>query len=351
MPPPDDMLALAMPPPDGFADGRPTKKRKLKGLDVSSLTGLLTGLHQCLGRLLEALPAATTEKEEPAKPAEVPLQHLEEEFERHWHLRFDARAMGEPSTSAFLRRFPEVFKLRSNGFQLMVTPAEDPNFELAAEVGMDRSDNQPDATDFTVSCAEQVISLMVNLVAEERKSGGAPLNFQYASYEVVQETLSNVRDGSSREEQNELLNTLLDPKPQVIKEEPRRQEQRQERRRSESADRRPPAIRDQHDDRDRAPPRHDNFGGGMGGHGGGDRGSGSWQCECGFNNRAGNDICGGPGGSLGCKAPKRDRGGPRPQTDRRGSDGRSLCRQFQSGRCTYGETCKFLHESDPDRRW
>jgi hypothetical protein len=29
----------------------------------------------------------------------------------------------------------------------------------------------------------------------------------------------------------------------------------------------------------------------------------AWECECGFKNRAGNDICGGRGGKLGCKKP------------------------------------------------
>lgn len=259
--------------------------------------------------------AKTDEEKKPSKIVEVPLQHLEEEFERHWRLRFDACAVGEPNTAAFLRRFPEVFGVRSNGFQIMVKPKEDPNFEEAAEVGMEQADTQSDIIpDFTTSCAEQVISLMVNLVSEERKSGGAPLNFQYASHEVVQDLLGKVRDGSSREEQNALLNTLLDPKPQVAKEEPRRQERqdRQERRRSESADRGGQAIRDRSPRRS-SPPRRDDF---MGGKGGGN-----------YSDR-----------------PQVQR------VDRRGSDGRSLCRQFQSGRCTYGDTCKFLHEADPDHR-
>jgi hypothetical protein len=282
--------------------------RKLKGLDVMSLTHLLGGLHHCLTRLLEDLPvpvAKTDEEKKPSKIVEVPLQHLEEEFERHWRLRFDARAVGEPNTAAFLKRFPEVFGVRSNGFQIMVKPKEDPNFEEAAEVGMEQADVQSDIMpDFTTSCAEQVISLMVNLVAEERKSGGAPLNFQYASHEVVQALVGKVRDGSSREEQNELLNTLLDPKPQpVLKEEPRRQE----RRRSESADRGGQAIRDRSPRRS-SPPRRDDF---MGG-----KGSGNYS----------------------------DR--PQQRVDRRGNDGRSVCRQFQAGRCTYGDSCKFAHELD-----
>jgi len=323
MPPPDGYLDGPMPPPEGYADGRPAKKRRLKGLDTQHLTQLLTGLHQCLDSLLELLPAAKSEKEdEPAKPREVPLQHLEEEFERHWHLRFDAKAVGELNTTDFLKRFPEVFRVRNNGFQIMVSPAEDPNFEDAAEVGMERAETQSEpAPDFTTSCAEQVISLLVNLVAEERKSGGAPLNFQYTSYEVVQDLLSKTREGGTPKEQSDLLNTLLDPKPLVVKEDPPHRNfdrDRQERRRSESPDRNQPALRDRDPSprgRQPSPRRND------------------------FDDRRGKGGGGGKGG------------GPSFQADRRGNDGRSLCRQFQSGRCTYGDSCKFAHESENERRY
>jgi len=296
------------PPPEMMMEERPAKKRRLKGLDASSLAKLLEGMHQSLCRLLES-PAGGE-----ARFKEVPVHHLEEEFEQHWHLRFDARAIGEPSTAAFLRRFPQVFNVRSNGLHLVVSPIEAPNFEQAAEVGLERPDTGREVAssgDFAANFAEQVASLLVNLVAEDRKSGGAPLTYQFANYEVVQDLLSRLRDGGSREEENELLNTLLDPKPPPSKEDHRDRDRDREREREDrDREERDRNQHNEHDDRDRGRDYDDR-----------DRGRGP---------------------------PERPPPPPfRP--DKRGSDGRSLCRQFQSGRCTYGENCKFLHERDPDR--
>lgn len=282
---------------------RPPKKRRLKGFDTPGLTKLLISLHQCLRRLVDR-PAAAG-KEEAVRAVEVPIESLQEEFERHWRLKLDARAMAEPSIASFLRRFPDVFKVRSAGCFVLVSPAEAPIFEKAAEAGMEwadtNRDTQPAPYDFAVSMAEQAAALLVNLVAEERKAGGAPLSFQYANYEVVQDLLSRVRDGAMPDEQSDLLDALLDPKPTQPKPDP-------------------DAVR----------PGGDDHRGGCGG--GGD------SREAAF------------GGMPPPMPPPRDQfsGGPPMggmRSDRRGSDGRSLCRQFQSGRCDYGDSCKFLHET------
>lgn len=319
-------LAVLPPPPMDMAfetthhvDPPPAKKRRIKGLDASGLARVLSGLHSCLSRMLG--PNADASESQGA-----PVHELEEEFERHWRLRFDARSLGEPSTAAFLRRFPDVFKVRSNGLHLIASPSPAPDFEIAAESGLERVGNLTDARDnnptgeFASGFGEQVASALANIVSEDRKSTGAPLNFQFASYEVISELLGRLREGAPREDMNNLMGMLVDPKPAP----PKKEEPRHiaERPRSRSPPFRGGGGRDGHDfDRGggggrspprghgdfRAPPRHDDFGRGP------------------------------------------PRGGPPPMgkgmhSDRRSGDGRSICRQFQSGHCSYGDTCKFAHD-------
>lgn len=290
----------------GQAGAQGTKTRRLKGLDADGLEKLLSGLHTCLSRMA-------------AKPGgegfmEVPVHHLEEEFERQWRLPFNTRAMGEPSTAAFLQRFPAVFKVRNNGIYVLVSPGEDPNFDMAAEVGLDKpADDKAlmaPSCDFTAGFGEQVANMLVNLVAEERKAAHAPLHFQYAPYEVVQDLVARVRHGGSRSEEQELLGSLLDPKPA-----PKREEEPRER---EREDRGPP---------DFGPPP-------MGPPGMPPMGMPPM----------GPPPFGGPPDFGPMRGGPRMMGGMGGGPDRRGSDGRSLCRQFQSGRCSYGDTCKFVHE-------
>lgn len=307
---PGTELALLQPPPGFEAEAaaaaaeRGPKRRRLKGLDQAGLGRLLVGLHSCLKNMVDG-PAVQGK----LQSKEAPLWCLEEEFQRRWRLRFDPRALGDPSSAAFFRRFPDVFHVRSSGMQVLVSPVEAPNFEEAAELGMDRpvgANGKPEPScTFAVSFGEQVAALLANLVAEERKSGGAPLNYQYASHDVAQDLLSRLRDGgSSKEEEQRLMGAILDPKPTAPKEEPPPSHAMMKRDRDPDYDRPQPRHYDGQRDQEEQFRRQDNF----------ERG-----------------IMGGRPQHSG-------------QQDRRGSDGRSLCRQFQSGRCSYGETCKFLHE-------
>lgn len=291
----------------GPEDDRPVKRRRLKGLDTSSLTQMLSCLHQCLERLLDI----SNEDKEAPQLTEVPVLHLEEEFERHWRLSFDCRAVGESSTASFLKRFPEVFKVRANGFQMMVAPAEDPNFEAAAEAGIEESHAAPSAfSDYSVCTAEQIASCLVGMVADERKASGAPLNFQYASNEVLRDLCGLLKNEirAPNVTQNDLINMLLDPRP-VQPQLPK--ETNQEAR-----------SKDKEDDKDGGNESRDNAQNNDSG-GGGQRGRGNYNYS-GYQAR-----------------------------DKKGSDGRALCRNYNSGRCAYGDNCRFLHERDPDRsnRW
>jgi len=291
-------LATLPPPPFALeniqADAPPAKKRRLRGLEDSGLAKLLSGLHSCLERMVEPL-----RKEAPTE-LEAPVEDLLEEFERHWRLQFDARAMGEPSAAAFFRRFPDVFKIRTIGVHTMVAPVAAPDFQEAAEAGLVRDvpEREGHTADYASGSGELIAALLANLVSEERKATGAPLPFQFAHFEVVHDLLARLRD-SAHEGPGALLGTLLDPKPPAPKKEPppppREPERRDDRHGLDDFPRGPPPG---FDDRDRGP-----------------RG-----------------------------------GGPPPRGDRRGGDGRSICRQFQSGHCTYGDTCRFVHELPDGRR-
>ncbi|CAJ1460867.1 unnamed protein product [Effrenium voratum] len=277
------------PAPDAVPEARAPKRRRLKGLDANSLEKLLRGLYQCLRRLVDVLPDAA------AGPngKEAPVHALEEEFEQHWRLRFDARAMGESGTAAFLRRFPSVFKVRSNGIAVLVTPLDDPNFDDAAAAGLEQTVTEkpfkvPDG--FAISLGEQVIAALVNLAAEDKKPGSVPLNCQYASFEVAQELLAKLKDGGSQEEEKDLVNQLLDPKPRQPKEEPLP---------PEDFGMVPAPV----------PPR--NFG---------------------------SPAPPPSGASMGGPPPYGGKGGGF------GKGGSRICRQFQFGRCSWGENCRFVHE-------
>lgn len=304
-------LALMNAPHPVEPPQRPAKRRRLKGMDVPSLTKLLTALHQCLARLVDLGRGA----DQGVAFTEVPLLCLEEEFFRHWRIRFDARAMGEPNTATFLRRFPDVFHLR-HGVQLMVAPAAAPNFDEAAEAGMEQPESNASGTgtEFAVACGEQVVALLANFVAEDRKSSGAPVSFQYASFELVQELFSKLRDSTNGDDsdQRQLLEAVLDPRPPSREDPPA-----------------PPPPRDPRGDFERdfrdfsGPP----MGFDVDGKGKDRFDRDRWADRDRWN--------------------QDRRGPPGYRPDRRGSDGRSLCRQFQNGRCTYGDTCKFVHEMAP----
>lgn len=272
-----EMHGMPMPMPEMPEGPRPAKRRRLRGLDANSLEKLLRGLYQCLRRLVDGLPEKVQK--------EVPMEVLEEDFEQFWRLRFDARAMGEPGTAAFLRRFPTVFSLRSNGLAVMVSPQEEPNFDDAAAVGLEQTAAEtkrlkvPDG--FAHGLGEQVIAALVNLTAEDRKPGSVPLNCQYASFEVAQELLGTLKEGN-QEEEVELIKSLRDPKPL----QPRAEE---------------PIIREE-----LAPPGPPSFNGPPGPPPPPDKGFGKGGCG---------------GGGYG-------KGNSR------------LCRQFQYGRCTWGENCR-----------
>merc|ERR1711920_333189 len=202
----------------------------------------------------------------------------------------------------------------------MVGPVANPNFETSAENGIEAAEVKETQipTEFVVSFGEHVAALLANFVAEERKTSGAPLNYQFTHYDVVQDLLGGLRDDGIRDQEQSLLGQLLDPKPPPpVKEElppP------------------PPARHDEHDrSHDLPPHRRDDFRRD-------DRDD--WRRDDRRDWRRDDRDDRGDYG--------RGRPGYNNRPDQRGSDGRSLCRWFQSGRCTYGNSCKFAHEKPRD---
>lgn len=193
---------------------------------------------------------------------------------------------------------------------------EDPNFDQAAETGIawsgvnDGFIQEPDG--FAANVAEHVAALLGNLVAEERKAAGAPLPFQYTNYEVVADLLGGLRDGhASHDEQSKLFDQVLDPKP-VVRKEPPREDRRDDY--GDDRDRDRYERRDDRDDYDRRDTTARSPG----------RGRPPPPPP--------------PGSGSGGMHSERT---PMPRSHRTGMN---LCRQWQSGRCSYGDDCRFAHE-------
>jgi len=320
----------------------PAKKRKIKGaLEVPQLSKLLQGMHAALQHLTSP----------PNKP-ETSVNGLQNQLKRYWKTNFDAKAMGDTSMVGFLRRFPGVFSVKSNGLELVVSAMEAPDFNQEAENGLEPSRGLPEyACKFSSGVSEHVLAFMANLISEEKKVGGHVLNYQFAPFAIYEDFLTRIReDEDALDDQDTLilLDSVCDPRPQ-----PREPVQKDDfddhhkNRNQGWQDRKDQHWKNDHD-WDRGRDRRDDRDGGPRGRGpnfynrGGDDNYGRDRYR---NDRNDDDD------RPWRRDNKRDGPGNREyQSDKRGSDGRSLCRQYQFNRCTYGDNCRFLHEFDPERR-
>lgn len=303
------------------------KKRKVKGaLEAGPLSKLLQGMHLALQQITKP----------PSKP-ETAVNGFEDQLRKYWRTHFDVRAMGDNNMVGFMRRFPSVFNMKNNGVELVVSPMEAPDFDKAAEAGIEPIRGPSEhACKFSAGMGEHVLALIVNLFAEEKKAGGHALHYQYAPFAVCEDFLTRIQqfeDGLDDDVTKHLLDTICDPRPQP----PARAEQNtswdsHDRRDDHQWDRKD-QDRDWRDNRDwrnrddgprgRGPNFYDRHSG----HDDRDRER--------YDDRRDN-------------RPKQ-RDNREYRSDVRGSDGRSLCRQYQYNKCTYGDQCRFLHEYAKDQ--
>merc|ERR1719240_392301 len=186
------------------------KKRKVKGaLEAAPLSKLLQGIHLALQEMTR-----------PPKKPQVGMTSFEDQLQRYWRTHFDFRAMGDTNMVGFMRRFPSVFNVKSNGVELAISPAEAPDFDKAAESGIEPNRAPIEhPTKFTTGMSEHVLAMIVNLISEDKKAGGHVLNYQYAPFAVCEDFLAHTQEkenGVEDDDTKTLLDTICDPRPQPI---------------------------------------------------------------------------------------------------------------------------------------
>lgn len=335
-PAPEGFLPASLPGEISLAEP-PAKKRKIKGaLEVDKLSKLLQGMHLALQQMTRP----------PNKP-EARVNGFEDQLKKYWKTNFKATVWGDTNMVAFLRRFPGVFNVKSNGLELLVSAVETPDFDKEAVDNVEPNRGIPEyACKFSSGLGDHVLAFMANLISEEKKVGGHVLNYQFTPFAICEDFLTRIREDEDALDDNDtmfLLDTLCDPRPQPPQNVSRDDwpTQRDDDRGKDWQDRKDwQANRDWKDNRDWRNDDRDRDGGPRGrGPNFYDRGGGD-----NYDRRRDDDD----------RPWRRDnRGGGNKDNqfrpDRRGSDGRSLCRQYQFNRCTYGDKCRFLHEYDAER--